>query len=160
MTPPKIRVGPWDCDQALHTRIKELRMKLGGQSWTWALHQGLRLLEEKHGGSVSPVAESRAAVLPATLTAAGVPVVSVPQTEAGKKVEWLRGRMARAEIDIAEAKARLLIEPGHIPSQTVMRVLPSRLVEDQGWLVEAEKVLALEQAEKEKTGEDEEESAN
>lgn len=165
MTPPKIRVGPWDCDQALHTRIKELRMKLGGQSWTWALHQGLRLLEEKHGGIVKPapvlpVAVSPAPMLPAAVSVAGVPVVSVPQTEAGKKVERLRDRMARAEIDLEEAKARLLIEPSHIPSQTVLRVLPARLVEDQGWLVEAEKVLALEQAEKEKTGEDEEESAN
>lgn len=171
------RMPPWDLDGDLWDKLNQIKIR-EQRPWRWMLTKGVELFIEWYeskngvvrlpGVDVLPVAVSPALVLPAvsggvlsaSVTVAAVPAVSVPQSEAGKKVERLRDRMARAEIDVAEAKARLLIEPGHIPSQTVMRVLPSRLVEDQGLLVEAEKVLALEQAEKEKTGEDEEESAN
>lgn len=157
------RMPPWDLDGDLWDKLNQIKIR-EQRPWRWMLTKGVELFiewyESKNGvvrlpgvdvlpvavspalvlpavsGGVSPVVESQAVALPAA-----APVVL---SAAASKVAWLRGRVEAHKVALEEARARLLVEPEHIPSKTVLRARTLQLAEDEGWLVEAEAVLAAE----------------
>jgi hypothetical protein len=166
------RMGPWDLDSDLWDKLNMIKIR-EQRPWRWMLTKGVELFiewyEAKHGvvrlpgADVLPVVASLAAVVPAAVVPAAVvpaavvpaqnvvelpsvvPTVSLPQTEAEKRVERLRGQIELHKERIEGAKVTLAREPGSLQGAAQLRSSILIVERREADLVAALEALRVEQ---------------